>query len=84
MPIPDFISNYFRYYFKKFFPNLYQSEKLHKFWFNIAKPSPIKLVLLILIILIFCVIFSGLSDRDPAALVVPVEDLDNIKNTDQF
>jgi len=51
-------------FFKKFFPRIYYSERLQKAWFYIMLPSPIKYLIIILILLIFILIWNGVSTDD--------------------
>ena len=56
---------FLKIFLKKFFPRLYYSEKIHRIIFEISKPSPIKIVIFLIIISIIVLIFNSFSTDDP-------------------
>jgi len=58
------MKNLVKNFFKHYCPKLYYSEKIQKFLFYLFLPSPIKYLILLLIILIFILIWNGFSTDD--------------------
>ncbi len=67
MLLPRFIKKFL----KKFFPRLYYSEKIQKIWFELAKPSPTKIIIFLVIMVILVLIFNVFSTQETDKWLYP-------------